>query len=108
METPVLFIEGTSGFIPKAIIKKLIEFGFDVKCVPDNLAEIATHRNEADIILYYLPGSVSQMEQTMPYLFELCHNEHKTLSVAGEPANISRAKVFDEDEIIYEFYPRPI
>ena len=108
MRTSILFIEGTAGFIPKAMIKKLREFGFDVICVPDVLAEVALHRNEADILIYYLPGSISQIEQTMQYLSELCETEHKTLSIAGEPANVAKVKDMAAEGLIYASYPRPV
>ena len=47
MNNPILFVEGSGGFIPEAIMKKLIEAGFEVINIPDNVDEISLNRNKA-------------------------------------------------------------
>lgn len=108
MNNSILFIKGDDGFIPKAIIKKLVEARFDVICLPDDLDEISHNRNKADMMFYYLSSDSAHMQPTLQYLFELCQNEHKTLSLAGEPFNMSKAKKLDVNDLIYATYERPI
>ncbi|MBR1597625.1 MAG: response regulator [Lachnospiraceae bacterium] len=108
MKNSILFIEGSDGFIPKAIIKKLKDARFNLICINDTLDEITQNRNSADMIFYYLSSDSAHMQRTLQYLFELCQNEHKTLTLAGEPFNMAKAKKQDSNNLIYATYQRPI
>ena len=108
MKNSILFIEGTDGFIPKAIEKKLTDADFDIICIPDQLDIISEHQREAQMLLYYLPPSVEQSGRVLQYLAELCRNEHKTLTLAGEPFQITKAKESEDSGQVSAFFQRPI
>ena len=60
------------------------------------------------MLFYYLSTDSSQMQHTLQYLLELCQNEHKTLTLAGEPFNMTKAKKLDVNNLIHDPYQRPI
>lgn len=108
MKNSILFIEGSGGFIPKAIIKKLTEARFDIICIPDNVDEVSYNRNKAEMIIYYVADNSEQVLRTTDYLIELIETEHKSLCLAGDPFNISKTKKLNGYDRINGLFPRPI
>ena len=108
MKNPILFIEGSGGFIPKAIVKKLKEERFEVINIPDNVDEISSNRNKAEIIVYYIADNSEQVLRTTDYLIKLVEAEHKSLCLAGDPFNMSKIKKLKGHERINGLFPRPI
>lgn len=104
----IIFIVGDEGFLPNAIANKLRTANFDVICLPDNMDLVSDHQNEAEILLYYLPKTVEQALRSTPVLANLCHTEHKTLCLAGEPFAIERVQAQEYRDQVYAFYQRPI
>lgn len=108
MNNPILFVEGSGGFIPEAIMKKLIEAGFEVINIPDNVDEISSNRNKAEIIIYYVSDNSEQVLRTTDYLIKLVETEHKSLCLAGDSFIMSKTKKLTGYERINGIYPRPI
>ena len=108
MKNPILFIEGSGGFIPKAINKKLSEAGFEIICVPDNVDEISCNRNRAEMIIYYMSEDSGQVLRTTDYLIDLIETEHKSLCLAGDAFMLSKIKKLDGYDRINGLFPRPI
>ncbi|MBR1597648.1 MAG: response regulator [Lachnospiraceae bacterium] len=108
MKNSILFIEGSDGFIPKAIIKKLKEARFEITCIPDNVDDIANNRNKAEMIIYYVADDSEQVLRSTEYLLELMKTEHKSLCLAGDPFNMSKTKKLNGYELINGLFPRPI
>lgn len=106
MAQKILFIESIQGFINQAIVNKLEKQQFRVARVKDDLEEIASYRDEVEIMIYYL--SVYNNRAALRFLLEMCREDRKVLTVVGDTQDIAEAMKAEESDRIHATYPRPV
>lgn len=104
----VLFIEGAKSFIHQAVVNKLEQADFKVYRVRDDIDEIAKHKDDSKLILYYPTGSRDYIETVTIFLLDLCEDEDKTLCVIGDKYDIEIIERIDEFNRIFKSYKRPV
>lgn len=105
----VLFIQSGQGLVKKGIENNLTSAGFNVISIPDEPDRIISHRNEADLVIYY-PGSGDDphIGIIMSLLGEICQDDSKILCLTGDVADLNTAMQANGAHRVSRCYPRPV
>lgn len=105
----VLFIQSGQGLVKKGIENNLTSAGFNVISIPDEPDRIISHRNEADLVIYY-PGSGDDphIGIIMSLLGEICQDDSKILCLTGDVADLNTAMLANGSHRVSRCYPRPV
>ena len=109
LEQVVMFVGGDEyGIVGRGIVNCLESDGFRVIQIADVPEIILNHRADSNIWLYYPTGLNDHIRLVSHLLAEMCHDDNKTLCLAGDPMDIDVALSIYEKDYIASVYPRPI
>ena len=104
----ILFVSDENGIVSRGITKSLESEGFCVIHVKDIPEVILNHRADSDLIIYYPSGDNDHIKTVSTMLAEMCHDDDKTLCLAGDPIDIEAARDIHGRDSIAAVYQRPI
>ena len=104
----ILFVSDENGIVSRGITKSLEDEGFYVIHVKDIPEVILNHRGDSDLIIYYPSGDNDHIKTVSTMLAEMCHDDDKTLCLAGDPIDIEAARDIHGKDSIAAVYQRPI
>ena len=104
----ILFVSDENGIVSRGITKSLESEGFCVIHVKDIPEVILNHRADSDLIIYYPSGDNDHIKTVSTMLAEMCHDDDKTLCLAGDPIDIEAARDIHGKDSIAAVYQRPI
>ncbi len=104
----ILFVSDENGIVSRGITKSLEDEGFYVIHVKDIPEVILNHRGDSDLIIYYPSGDNDHIKTVSTMLAEMCHDDDKTLCLAGDPIDIEAARDIHGRDSIAAVYQRPI
>ena len=105
----ILFIQNKNGMLKKAIKNTLTDAGFSVISIPDDPGVFISHRNDANIIIYYPEESeTSHIGITMNLLGEICQDDSKILCLVGNDTDIDKAMRSNGSHRVSKCFERPI
>ena len=109
LEHIVMFVGGDEyGLVGRGIINTLENDGFQVIHIADIPEIILEHRAQSNIWLYYPTGNADQIRLVSRMLAEMCHDDNKTLCIAGDSVDIDVALDIHGRDYISSVYPRPV
>ncbi len=88
MKTKILFISEGMSFMVNAIEKNLHDAGYELIKVRPSVSELTTHKEEAQLIIFYLGPFVSEIPEVFVYLKDVCVEEEKLLILLGNPTEL--------------------
>ncbi len=80
------------------------EEGFRVVQIKDIPEIILNHRGDSNLILYYPTGDNDHIKLVSSLLTEMCHDDNKTLCLAGDPLDIDVARDINNSDFITNVY----
>ncbi|HCM92866.1 MAG TPA: hypothetical protein DIS78_09910 [Lachnospiraceae bacterium] len=104
----ILFIGDDNGIVSRGITNSLEHEGFHVIHVKDIPEVILNHRADSDVLIYYPSGDNDHIKVVSTMLAEMCHDDDKTLCLAGDPLDIETARDIHGSDCIAALYQRPI
>ena len=108
IERTLLFIGDDCGIVGRGITNRLEDEGFKIIQLKDIPEVILNHRGDSNLLLYYPTGDNDHIRLVSTMLAEICHDDNKTLCLAGDPLDINVALDIHDRDYITNVYPRPV
>lgn len=108
MENAIMFINGESNFMSKAVLRSIRDANLEVIEVQTDISEIKHRQYEADIILFYMSDAPQIDNRIMTTISNICKESRKLVSLIGTPESLAAAQKEFGSEVISKTYTRPI
>ena len=105
--TKVLLISQGMSFMVNAIEKNLHDAGYEVVRIDPKISEMAKHKGDARLILFFLGSYVSEIPEVLVYLKDVCVEEEKGLILLGNPAELEIAEDQIPSAVVTARFERP-
>jgi len=104
----VLVISAKDSFLALSITKKMKELNITSTLVHTNIKEIADCANDAELLILFLSEELVEMPDVLTYLKDLVQDKELGLIFVGEPAQYELAVRMIPEQIVTEWFKRPI
>ncbi len=108
MSKNAILISYGSAFLVGAIRDNIVKAGYRVIDVAPVIKEIDKIKSESDVIFFYLGNFLSDCNEFLVYLRDICIEEEKTLFVIGSSNEFQELSATISDTIIAKKFERPI
>ncbi|MBE5852171.1 MAG: response regulator [Lachnospiraceae bacterium] len=104
----VLVISAKDSFLALSIIKKLNEMNIRTTLAHANIKEIAECAKDAELLILFLSEELAEMPNVLIYLKDLVQDKELGLIFVGEPSQYEFAIRMIPEQIVTEWFKRPI
>ena len=88
MEKTAMMIRNGTSFMVNAIQKNLEDAGYTILPADATVTSVSAQQKETDILIFYLGAFVSDANDLLVYLRDLCTDEDKLLILLGNPGEL--------------------
>ncbi len=107
MNKKILFISEGMSFMVNAVEKNLLDSGYEVIRVSPKMSELASHKDETALMIFYLGSFVSEITDTLVYLKDVCMEEEKLLILLGNPMELQAVEEHIPATVVAARFERP-
>lgn len=104
----IVFIIKKQSFLVNTIIDKLTESDYNVIIAETTVSDLKQKLTLTDQVIFYLGDFISEINDVMVYLRDLCIEEEKYLYLIGSKVEIDEAKKAFSSDVVTHAFERPI
>ena len=104
----VLVISAKDSFLALSIMRKMDEMNIKSAFAHTDIKEIADCANDADLLILFLSEELEETPDVLIYLKDLAQDKELGLILVGEPAQYELATKMIPEQIVTEWFKRPI
>jgi len=108
MATKIILITQGFSFMGNSIQKSLEKAGYEIIRVNTEVEELVKHKNDANILIFYLGKFIEDIPQFLVYLKDFCSEEEKVLILLGNGDELETVQDVIPETSIAATFERPI
>jgi len=108
MATKIILITQGFSFMGNSIQKSLEKAGYEIIRVNTEVEELVKHKNDANILIFYLGKFIEDIPQFLVYLKDFCAEEEKVLILLGNGDELETVQDVIPETSIAATFERPI
>lgn len=108
MATKIMLITQGFSFMGNSIQKSLEKAGYEIIRVNTEVEELVKHKNDANILIFYLGKFIEDIPQFLVYLKDFCSEEEKVLILLGNGDELETVQEVIPETSIAATFERPI
>ena len=108
MKKSVLLLASSETFIVKGIEMKLSELGIEAIFSETRIRAVKSRAEEADLIVFYMDETVSELSDVVVFLNDLCMEKEKKIIAIGAKQEYEAIKPHLESKILIKWFERPL